>query len=146
MNQAPLNILLAEDDPGHATAIRRSLEKTYPDATISAVTSIQEYREHIASTIPSIAILDLNLSDGCSIDLLNTPAGEALFPTIVMTSFGSEQVAVDMIKRGALDYMVKSPDAFATIGATIAGALREWLLLRDKKRMDLQLKESQARI
>lgn len=146
MNVGSLDILIAEDDLGHATVIRRSLEKTYPDATISVVTSIRKYREHIDSRIPSIAILDLNLSDGHSIDLLNTPDGEALFPTIIMTSFGSEQVAVDVIRRGALDYMVKSPNAFAMIGATVAAALREWQLLRDKKRMELQLKESQARI
>ncbi|HXE98376.1 MAG TPA: ATP-binding protein [Dongiaceae bacterium] len=146
MRMGTLDILIAEDDPGHATAIRRSLEKTYPDASISVVASIREYLNHIALKIPSIAILDLNLSDGCSIDLLNTSAGDAAFPTIIMTSFGSEQVAVDMIKRGALDYMVKSPDAFAAIGATVAGALREWQLLRDKKRIELQLKESQTRI
>lgn len=146
MNMVPLDILIAEDDPGHAAAIRRSLEKTYPDTTISVVTSIREYREHIAGFMPSIAILDLNLSDGRSIDLLTTPASEAPFPTIIMTSCGSEQMAVDAIKRGALNYMVKSPDAFATIGATIAGALREWQLLRDKKRIELQLKESQAQI
>jgi signal transduction histidine kinase len=146
MNSEPLNILIAEDDPGHVAAIRRSLEKTYPDAAISVVSSVREYREYIASSIPSIAILDLNLRDGCSIELLNASAEEASFPTIIMTSFGSEQVAVDMIKRGALDYMVKSSDAFAAVGATIAGTLREWQLLRDKRRMELQLKESQARI
>lgn len=146
MNMVPLDILIAEDEPGHATAIRRSLEKTYPDAAISVVTSIREYQERIAAALPSLAILDLNLSDGRTIDLLTTSVSEASFPVIMMTSNGSEQVAADAIKRGALDYMVKSPEAFATVGATVAGALREWQLLQDKKRMELQLKESQAHI
>lgn len=146
MKTGPLNILIAEDDPGHSAAIRRSLERTFPDATMAVVTSIRDYHDYIASTIPSIAIMDLNLSDGSTIDLLTAPAIEAPCPTIMMTSFGSEQVAVDAIKRGALDYMVKSPDSFAALGATVAGALREWQLLRDKKRMELQLKESQALI
>ncbi len=146
MNMLPLDILIAEDDPGHAAAIRRSIEKTYPNAIISVVMSIKAYREHIAVTIPTIVIMDLNLSDGSSIDLLAASAGEAAFPTIIMTSFGSEQVAVEAIKRGALDYMVKSPEVFASIGVAVAGALREWQLLQDKRRMELQLKESQARI
>ena len=146
MKIKPLDILIAEDDPGHAIAIRRSLEETYPEATISVIKSISEYRQRIAARIPSIAILDLNLSDGCSIDLLTTQAGEAQFPVIMMTSFGSEQVAVDTIRRGALDYMVKSPETFASIGATVGGALREWQLLRDKRLVELQLKESQAQI
>lgn len=146
MNMTPLDILIAEDDLGHATAIRRSLENSYPDATIAVVTSIREYREHVARAIPSVAILDLNLSDGRTIDLLIAPAIDAPFPTIMMTSCGSEQVAADAIKRGALDYMVKSPDTFATVGAMVTGALREWQLLQDKKQMETQLKESQARI
>jgi signal transduction histidine kinase len=146
MNSSPLNILIAEDDPGHVAAIRRILEKEYPSAIISQVTSICEYREHIAATVPSITILDLNLSDGRTFDLLTAPAGNGPFPIIMMTSNGSEQMAADAIKRGALDYMVKSPDTFATIGATVAGALREWQLLQDKKRMEMQLKDSQALI
>ena len=146
MNSSPLNILIAEDDPGHVAAIRRILEKEYPDAIISLVTSICDYREHIAASVPSITILDLNLSDGRTFDLLTAPAGDGPFPIIMMTSNGSEQVAADAIKRGALDYMVKSPDTFATIAAAVAGALREWELLQGKKRMEMQLKESQALI
>ncbi|MDD2542243.1 MAG: response regulator, partial [Desulfuromonadaceae bacterium] len=146
MNTTFLDILIAEDNVSHSTAIRRSLENTYPDAAISVVTSIREYREYIARSIPSIAIMDLNLSDGRTIDLLSAPAVDANFPMIMMTSCGSEQIAADAIKRGALDYMVKSPDTFATIGAMVAGALREWQLLQDKKQMEMQLKESQARI
>lgn len=146
MNRKNLDILVAEDDLAHAAAIRRCLEKAFPDAAITVVTSIREYRERTALSTPSIALLDLNLSDGRSIDLLSAPDGDVFFPTILMTSFGNEQIAVDAIKRGAMDYLVKSPETFAAIGATIAGALREWQLLQDKKRMELELKESQARI
>jgi signal transduction histidine kinase len=146
MNMAPLEILIAEDDSGHAAAIRRSLGIMYPDAAISVVTSICEYQKHIAAATPSLAILDLNLSDGRTIDLLTTPVSDAAFPMIMMTSCGSEQLAAEAIKRGALDYMVKSPESFAAVGSTVAGALREWQLLQDKKRMELQLKETQALI
>lgn len=146
MSSPPLNILIAEDEQSHVTAIRRSLEKMYPDACISVVTSIQEYQDLVAAAIPSLAILDLNLRDGRTIELLSSPAGESAFPKIMMTSCGSEQVAADAIKRGAMDYIVKSSDSFAAIGTTVAGALREWQLLQDKKRMELQLKQSQALI
>lgn len=146
MNRKNMDILVAEDDQAHAAAIQRSLEKAFPDADITVVTSIREYRECTALSTPSIALLDLNLSDGRSIDLLSAPDGDVVFPTILMTSFGNEQIAVDAIKRGAMDYLVKSPETFAAIGGRVAGALREWQLLQDKKRMELQLKESQAQI
>ena len=146
MKDSPLNIIIAEDDPGHAAAIQRNLVNMYPDVILTVVASIRDYVAQTTKCVPSLAILDLNLKDGHTIDLLNTASGEPAFPTIIMTSFGSEQVAVEAIKRGALDYIVKSPVAFAAIGSTVAGALREWQLLQDKKRMEMQLKESQARI
>lgn len=146
MKAPPLNIIIAEDDPGHVTAIQRNLVNMYPDVILTVVASIRDYVDQTTECVPSLAILDLNLKDGHTIELLNSAASDAAFPTIIMTSFGSEQVAVEAIKRGALDYIVKSPDAFAAIGSTVAGALREWQLMQDKKRMEMQLKESQALI
>lgn len=146
MTTTPLNILIAEDDEAHATALRRALEKAYPDASISIVETIREYKEIISFSTPSIAIMDLNLADGSSMDILTAPPSEGAFPIIMMTSNGNEQMAADSIKRGALDYIVKSPDTFAAAGGMVAGTLREWELLQDKKQMAMQLKESQAQI
>ncbi|MDA8427629.1 MAG: ATP-binding protein [Geobacteraceae bacterium] len=144
-NTAVLHILIAEDDAGHTTAIRRRLEQDYPEARMTVVASLREYRESIAAVSPTIAIMDLNLPDGRSLDLLTAVPAPA-FPVIIMTSFGNEQVAVDAIKAGALDYIVKSTETFAAIGASVGRALREWSLLQEKKQMEQLLKESQAQI
>jgi signal transduction histidine kinase len=138
-------ILVAEDDVSHAAAIRRSLEKGYPTADISIVKSIREFQSAVAESVPAIALIDLHLSDGQSLGLL-TSVDDALFPVIMMTSFGSQQLAVDSIKSGALDYIIKSPDTFKSIVGVVDGAMREWNLLQEKKLMESQLKESQARI
>lgn len=139
------HILVAEDDASHAAAIRRSLEKGYPGADISIVKSIREFHELVSETVPAIALIDLHLSDGQSLGLL-TSVDDALFPVIMMTSFGSQQLAVDSIKSGALDYIIKSPETFKSIVGVVDGALREWNLIQEKKQMETQLKESQARI
>lgn len=146
MSDDSLQFLIAEDDPAHAVAIKRTLETFYPKAQLDFVTNIVDYRDHIRNSLPSIALLDLNLSDGSTIDLLTSPVSESAFPIIIMTSNGSEQLAADAIKRGALDYLVKSEGTFATLGATVAGALREWQLIQDKKRIENELKESQSQI
>jgi len=138
-----LHILIAEDEPGHSALIRRGLEKSFPDASIEVVTSIREFRKSVAASKPSIAILDLNLSDGCSIDLLTSPAPEVPFPVIMMTSFGSEQVAVDAIKAGAFDYIVKSPESFESIGANVAHALGKWTLIEEKREQHEVVSESE---
>lgn len=146
MNDAGLHILIAEDDASHATALRRQLQKDYPDGDISFVKSLREYALHISERTPTIALIDLNLSDGQSLGLLTSPASDGAFPIIIMTSYGSQQLAVDAIKAGALDYIVKSPDVFKSVSGIIEGTLREWKLLQEKKQMETQLRDSQARI
>ena len=99
-----------------------------------------------AHQIPDVAIMDLNLPDGRAVEALASPAEENPFPILLMTSYGNEQVAVEAIKSGALDYIVKSPEAFTSMAATLEHAMREWKLLQDKKRVEKQLKESQAQV
>jgi len=146
MNNADLHILIAEDDASHVAALRRQLEKDYPNSSISFVKSLREYAQCISERTPTIAIIDLHLSDGQSLGLLTSPASDGAFPIIIMTSYGTQQLAVDAIKAGALDYIVKSPDVFKSVSGIIEGTLREWKLLQEKKQMEMQLKDSQARI
>lgn len=141
--RSAIHILIAEDEISHATAIRRRLEKAYPKARIQVVAGIREYLDCIADHIPTLAIIDLNLPDGRTLDLLTAPAGDAPFPVIIMTSFGSEQLAVDAIKAGALDYIVKSTESFAAIDRTVAHALREWSLIQENKCGQEELRESE---
>lgn len=140
---ADLHILIVEDDLSHSTLIQRRLEKKYPTARIQVVGCIEAYRDSIATALPTVAIIDLNLPDGRTLDLLTAPAGDALFPVIIMTSFGSEQVAVDAIKAGAFDYIVKSAEAFASIDRTVEHVLREWKLVQDRKTSQQELRESE---
>ena len=46
------------------------------------------------------------------------------------------------MKSGALDYIVKSPEAFAGLPRTIERALREWRLIRERKQSDDALRLS----
>jgi hypothetical protein len=50
-----------------------------------------------------------------------------------MTSYGNEHVAVEAIKAGALDYVVKSAEAFVTMPRVVERALREWKLLTERR-------------
>jgi signal transduction histidine kinase len=141
-----LNILVVEDDDAHASAIRRALRASGMKAEIAVVGTLQEFRERVARQVPDVAIMDLNLPDGRAVDALTSPAEDGAFPTLLMTSYGNEQVAVEAIKAGALDYIVKSPEAFASLAVPIERAMREWRLLQEKKRVENQLKVSQAQV
>lgn len=126
MNSAQLHILIAEDELSHAVIMRRRLEKEYPAARIEVVTSIQEYQNSIAVATPSIALMDLNLTDGCSLDMLKAAAAPPAFPVIMLSSYASSQVADEAVQAGAMDFIIKSPDVFLALAPVIEETLRKW--------------------
>ncbi len=145
MSETSRSILVVDDEPAHAEALRRLLQTAWPEASVSVCGSLGEYREALAAGLPHIALVDLNLPDGRAVDILTAPAEDGPFPIVVMTSSGNEQVAVEAMKAGALDYVVKSPTSFAEMPHTIARVMREWDLRRGHRHAQEALRESEEK-
>ena len=128
-----------ENDPAHAVAIQRAVEASGSESEVKVVGTLREFRQSSVERPPNIAVMDLNLPDGRATEVLTYPPEAGQFPILVMTSYGNEQVAVEAIKAGALDYVVKSPEAFADMPHTIAHALHEWNLLQERKQAEASL-------
>jgi len=128
-----LNIIIVEDEAAHAELVKRELTSNGKPATVTVAGSLYEYRARVAESVPDIVIMDLNLPDGRAVEVLTAPAEDGAFPILLMTSHGNEQGAVEAIKAGAIDYIVKSPEAFAQLPRTVERALREWRLLIDRQ-------------
>jgi len=153
MDKAPLRLLIVEDEAAHAAAIQRAFESDHAGTRIEVVRTLQEFRNCRDTRPPDLALLDLNLPDGRAVEVTTNPPEAGSFPILVMTSYGNEQVAVEAIKAGALDYVVKSAEAFATMPRTVDRALREWKLLVERrdaaaaqKRLIVQLEEALSRV
>lgn len=149
INGDRLRILIVDDEQAHIDAIRRSFENINEGADVASVETMAQYRRTIADHPPDIVLMDICLPDGRSVDMLTSQAEARSFPIIIMTSFGNEKIAVEAIKSGALDYVVKSAETFASMPRTVARALREWGLIQDrliadKERYRLERKLQQA--
>ena len=136
MSDKILSLFFVDDESTHLEAIRRafsSVEKRETDVKtdIHYLNSLTEYHDLLLSIIPDIVIIDMNLLDGNAIEILSSPPSSGQFPVIVMTSHGDEKIAVEIMKAGAIDYVVKSPEAFLDMPRIVSRALREWNLLRD---------------
>jgi PAS domain S-box-containing protein len=140
-----MNILLLENEPAHAEAIRRALEASDLKAAVHVAGTLREYHEAVAVCPPDIALLDMVLPDGRALDALTSLPDARHFPVLIMTSYGNEQMAVEAMKAGAQDYIVKSPEAFATMPHAVERALREWNGCQERKRAEEMLRESEIR-
>jgi DNA-binding NtrC family response regulator len=126
VNSTDLHILIVEDEFTHAFAMRRMLEKKLPDARIEVVSSIRDYENSIAVELPTIVFMDLNLTDGCTLDMLKAAPGPPPFPVIMLSSYAGKQVADEVVQAGAVDFIIKSADFFSSIADIVEKTVREW--------------------
>lgn len=108
-----LKILLIEDDPDHATLIRRHLARADPQLHIDIdhVDRLQMGIERIRDTKSLDAVLcDLSLPDSSVADetVKTIIAACDEVPIIVLTSLGDVELATRSVQHGAQDYLVKS--------------------------------------
>ncbi|MFH0880075.1 MAG: response regulator [Lentisphaerota bacterium] len=128
-----VSVLMVEDNPEHAEAIRRAFESSGESWDLRSSTSLAEARKVASGALPDIVLADLKLPDGVAYELLASSPLARQCPVLIMTSFGDEQMAVQAIKSGALDYVVKSAEAFQTMPATIRRSLREWQIMKERQ-------------
>ncbi len=138
------DILVVEDDPAHSEAMARVLS-SHAGYRLRFAASLAEAQREIARQPPTLVLADLNLADGKALDLLTSTSSVPALPVLVLTSHGDEQTAVRAMRSGALDYVVKSPEAFAGLPHTVERALREWRLIESRRAAEAALRESEER-
>ena len=107
------HILLIEDERDHAELIQRALANATPAYKISTVENLAAARALATQQLPDLALVDYRLPDGSGSEFVSWAADR--FPVILLTAFGNERTAVEAIKAGALDYVIKSPEMFADV-------------------------------
>lgn len=145
MSSEVINVLLIEDEEAHAEAFRRAFEKDGSPTHLTWASSIAQARSFLEKSTPHLVVADWLLPDGKGTDILPADEDYRLFPVVLMTSHGNEQIAVDAMKAGAVDYVMKSPAAFAEMPIIAQRALRQWNLIVERKRAEERLRASEER-
>lgn len=144
MSYDTINILLIEDEDPHAELIQRAFEDQDSSIRINRVRSLAEARGHMQVQEPSLIIADWRLPDGESMELLPNRQDPLATPIILMTSYGNEKIAVEALKSGALDYVVKSPESMLDMPHLAERAIEQWAARAERARMQKALLESEA--
>ena len=139
-----IHILLIEDDPAHAELIQRAFEDRGDESKLVIAHTLMDAREQLKKLTPTLIIADWRLPDGDSSELLHENETQPNTPVIIMTSYGSERNAVNVIKSGALDYIVKSSESMTDMPHIAEKAIEQWRIKKEKEQMQIQLSESEA--
>ena len=139
------NLLLVEDDAGHVELIVRAFAKHNAGAHVRVAQSLKAAREMVSDSSPDLAIVDFLLPDGRGIELLSSQNADARYPVVILTAHGDEREAVEALKAGALNYVLKSENTFLEVPHVADAALREWRHLEQRLHAENALRESEAR-
>lgn len=142
MKKERIHVLLVEDEEAHAELIKRSFESQEDVIQLTVAKSLHEAQESLAEEIPDLAIVDLFLPDGRGLELLDEEK-ENDYPVVIMTSHGDEEVAVEAMKAGALQYVVKSEIALTELPHKVETALRQWGHIVERKQAEEAMKASE---
>lgn len=105
----PINILLVEDNPGDARLIRESLTDS-PHVTyhLEWVETLNSAKEVLGRGETGVVILDLWLPDSVGLDGLDgIRCAEPDLPVVLLTGHDDHDTALEALRRGAQDYLVK---------------------------------------
>ena len=119
-------ILVVEDDENHAELIQRSFDDYQAEYRLEIVATLSAARAAVEECAPALVLTDYRLPDGDGSELVVLAAGE--WPVVIMTSHGNERVAVDAMKIGAQDYIVKTQETFENLPRIVTYALMSWAL------------------
>lgn len=105
----PIEVLIVEDTTADADFIRLTLDAASPgDYLMRHVTRLKDALEILGGSFFDLILLDLNLPDSRGRNTFLTIREKfPRFPVIVTSSLSDEQIAVDAVKAGAQDYLVK---------------------------------------
>ncbi|WP_179137599.1 hybrid sensor histidine kinase/response regulator [Candidatus Entotheonella palauensis] len=142
-SNAPLRILIMEDDVGQARLAQRALQRAGYEVEVAhdGESGLSMFQ---ANTF-DVLIVDHQMPEKDGIEVLHMlVAWNALSPTIMVTGNGDEAVAVEAMKLGAGDYIVKDVDGnyLTLLPAVIERLLDQQRLVEEKQQAESALHQT----
>jgi signal transduction histidine kinase/DNA-binding response OmpR family regulator len=124
----PIRIVILEDVPTDAELIERSLRRDGIDATIELVADRNAFERAMSGDPPDLFLSDYNLPDLTGMEAFEIAhRAHPTVPFIIVTASIDEETAVQCMKLGVNDYVLK--EQLVRLGPAVRGALE----LRDRE-------------
>lgn len=134
MENQRIRLLMVEDDRVDAMAFERMVRAESLPYDYKCVSSVREGRDVLADQKFDLVITDYNLGDGTALDLLENADPD--MAVVIVTGAGGEEIAVQAMKAGAADYLIKDMQGayLKTLPATVEKTIKS-------KQTEIELKK-----
>ncbi len=148
MNNNKLHLLVVEDDEDDYVLLSDMLRGAGREIEVDRAATLPDALAHVERQIYDLCFFDYRLGSENGLDLLREIREHGIdSPVIFLTGQGDEEIAVQAMKAGAIDYMLKSKLTEAALARAIRYAInlhKNEELLREAQR-ELQANERRFR-
>jgi DNA-binding NtrC family response regulator len=137
----PVRMLILEDRPSDAELILYALKKGGYDPIFRRIETREDFIANLSPTI-EIIIADYAMPQFDAIEALKILQEQGFdIPFIVVTGAIGDEIAIECMKEGASDYLLK--DRMARLAIAVTHALEEKQMRDERRRVEHSLKESE---
>ncbi|AFY44908.1 response regulator [Nostoc sp. PCC 7107] len=121
-----LRILLIDDNPHDRLLAINALEREFVDLKIQQIARPQEFEQALSVGEFDLVITDYELRWSNGIEVLrNIKSRYPEIPIVMFTNNGSQEIAVEAMKSGLDDYVIKSPSNYMRLPVAVRLALKQ---------------------
>ena len=136
-----LKLLIIEDDPDQRELIRETLEDHFGRGTVVAAASQAQALAQALEKFDMI-LCDYNLPDATGMELLLEIRRRCKTPVIMVTGENVGQIAIEAIRKGATDYVVKLGDYLFAIPLIVEKNLTVAKVMRENESLRMELEQA----
>ncbi len=140
MAKKKINLLILEDKPDDAQLMVNELEKEQYELNWKRVETKRDFEKGLSED-PDIIFVDYAVPSFNGLDaLMVTEKNKPDIPVIMISGIIGEEVAVNCMKAGATDYVLKN--SLFRLGIVTRRAIKETEILKEQRKIEQHLKES----
>ena len=141
--EKPLKILVCDDDPSFRKLVRTYLHQG-ADRRFKLIEAgnKEEIQQALDNEAIDIIFMDIMMPDKSGMEWLREIVQGKIAPVVMLTGFGSEDIAVQSIHSGAVDYIPKDHLTKDRLWGTIKATLETWKRMQaedEKKKLMCEL-------
>ncbi|RMG97667.1 MAG: hybrid sensor histidine kinase/response regulator [Chloroflexi bacterium] len=142
-----IRVLYVDDYPLDRELVRHALQYNKQPFQLTEAATKEEFQKYLAEGEFDVVLTDFNILGFEGLQVLDmVQAQNPHIPVIIVTGTGTEEVAVEAMKRGAADYVIKTPLHIQRLPRTIEMALEKQRLQQERERARQQLQALNAEL
>ncbi|MBX7148484.1 hybrid sensor histidine kinase/response regulator [bacterium] len=137
MKKSTQNLLLIEDNPGDARLFEELVRDMGDGRLVTCADRLSAGMQLLEEKPFECVFLDLSLPDGNGLDLIQKIRANFSIPIIVLTGLDDQNMAVNTLRLGAQDYLVKGQFDVSGLKRSLRYAQERKNIEEEKRRVDI---------